>query len=343
MRIFVSEYICGGGWGATARPVSLVREGAAMLAALVDDLLKLDGVTVVTTWDRRLSRSEFGLEWYAEHPETRLERYGVSGPTEEAALFATLSQECDATLIIAPELEGELLRRRSLVPPARSLNSTLSAIDQCGDKWATYQQLTAGAIPTIPTELVTECHSSSGDLVVKLRHGAGSQEIWRVSSVAAWRNQIPFERRSRFVVQPFIAGTHHSIGVLIDRSGRVHFLPVADQRIAVLQGFAYEGGILPTATLTECQQAGARKRAEQVVAVFPGLQGYFGIDLLCPHDCPDTMLVVEINPRLTTSYVGYRALSRANLAAVWLGSDSTIDWHSGRIAFSPEGSWQWDR
>ncbi|RLS52427.1 MAG: ATP-grasp domain-containing protein [Planctomycetota bacterium] len=314
-----------------------------MLAALVGDLLKLGGVTVATTWDRRLSPSEFGLEWHAAHPKTRLERHEVSGPTEEAELFATLSQECDATLIIAPELEGELLRRRSLVPPARSLNSTPLAIDQCGDKWVTYQHLMAETIPTIPTELITEGPSIGPDLVIKQRFGAGSQEIWRVSSVAAWRDQIPSERQSRFVVQPYIAGTHHSIGVLIDRSGRVHILPVADQRIAVSQGFAYEGGKLPTATLTDCQQAEARKRAEQVVAAFPGLQGYFGIDLLCPQDCPDTMLVVEINPRLTTSYVGYRALCRTNLAAVWLGSDSTIDWHSGRIAFTPEGSWQWDR
>jgi predicted ATP-grasp superfamily ATP-dependent carboligase len=44
----------------------------------------------------------------------------------------------------------------------------------------------------------------------------------------------------------------------------------------------------------------------------PGLAGYVGVDLILTPGGP---LVVELNPRLTTSYLGLRAATRRNLAA----------------------------
>ncbi len=70
-----------------------------------------------------------------------------------------------------------------------------------------------------------------------------------------------------------------------------------------------------------------------------GLSGYIGFDLLLPAD-PQRLLVVEANPRLTTSYLGYRALAKGNLAARILHPERVsepIAWHSGRVEFTADG------
>jgi hypothetical protein len=55
----------------------------------------------------------------------------------------------------------------------------------------------------------------------------------------------------------------------------------------------------------------ARRAAEALAAAAGGLRGYLGIDLVLADGGPR---VIEINPRLTTSYLGLRRVAGANLA-----------------------------
>jgi predicted ATP-grasp superfamily ATP-dependent carboligase len=55
--------------------------------------------------------------------------------------------------------------------------------------------------------------------------------------------------------------------------------------------------------------------AERVARAMPGLWGYVGIDLV---DTPDGAVVLEVNPRLTTSYVGLRRSLGVNPAELVL-------------------------
>ena len=69
----------------------------------------------------------------------------------------------------------------------------------------------------------------------------------------------------------------------------------------------------------------------------------YGVDLVVPSQDPQAPLVIELNPRLTTSYLGYRRLSRVNLArgVVWPEQRPVpFDWLDGRVIFSAEGDWQ---
>ena len=54
MQVFVSEYVCGGAWPEERIESSLAHEGRAMLTALVEDLSRIPGARVITTWDARL-------------------------------------------------------------------------------------------------------------------------------------------------------------------------------------------------------------------------------------------------------------------------------------------------
>ena len=84
--------------------------------------------------------------------------------------------------------------------------------------------------------------------------------------------------------------------------------------------------------------------ARRAVEVVPGLQGYVGVDLVLGEH-PQ---VIEINPRLTTSYVGLRRFVRNNLMRVMLdlldGADAPrLDCQPFAIEFRPDGAVREDR
>jgi len=75
----------------------------------------------------------------------------------------------------------------------------------------------------------------------------------------------------------------------------------------------------------------------------PGLRGYVGVDLvLGPNDDGNEDWVIEINPRLTTSYIGLRVVAKANLAEAMLrvvGGEIVppLDWHPDVVHFHADG------
>jgi tyramine---L-glutamate ligase len=74
----------------------------------------------------------------------------------------------------------------------------------------------------------------------------------------------------------------------------------------------------------------------------PGAHGYLGVDLVLGEAASgEEDYVIEINPRLTTSYVGLRRLARENLAGAMLaacaGKPPALSWHSHALEFSAAG------
>jgi hypothetical protein len=75
----------------------------------------------------------------------------------------------------------------------------------------------------------------------------------------------------------------------------------------------------------------------------PPATGYVGVDLVLgrdPHGGEDA--VIEINPRLTTSYVGLRAATEGNLAEAMYqqsrGKDAAISFDPRPLEFDAEGN-----
>jgi hypothetical protein len=76
--------------------------------------------------------------------------------------------------------------------------------------------------------------------------------------------------------------------------------------------FQYRGSQVP---FDHPEGPDAVELARSAVGLIPGLQGYVGVDLVLQEG---TAQLIEINPRLTTSYIGLRQISRINLArAMW--------------------------
>jgi predicted ATP-grasp superfamily ATP-dependent carboligase len=73
------------------------------------------------------------------------------------------------------------------------------------------------------------------------------------------------------------------------------------------------------------------------------LAGYVGVDVVL-GDTEDGSQdqAIEINPRLTTSYIGLRRLARDNLAEALLALMAgqhvpSPRWHAGSVRFWPDG------
>ena len=87
----------------------------------------------------------------------------------------------------------------------------------------------------------------------------------------------------------------------------------------------------------------AKALALAAVAAMPGTTGYVGVDLILGEN-PDGSqdVVVEINPRLTTSYVGLRQVCRQNLAQAMLDVAQErpveLSFREERVEFRPDGS-----
>jgi predicted ATP-grasp superfamily ATP-dependent carboligase len=329
VRLVIYEMISAGGLGKDA-PASLRHEGWRMLEAVAEDFTRLPGIQVATL-----------LGYDAPHDLGAVCRR-VSAAQEPHA-FRELAARADAALVIAPETD-DLLATRSqgaLDAGCRLLGSSPEAIRIAGDKLRCFEHLRDHDLATPATEpwgRLPAC-PSAGDVeagwkpapreagwkpaprsfpcVLKPRHGAGAQATFLVRTAADWPAAVAAAARelpqAEFIVQPYRPGCAVSLALLIGKR-QVVATPGAHQHLSTDDRFHYQGGRAPLAAELRPRAEALARRA---VACVPGLAGYVGVDLVLGEEAAHDA-VIEINPRLTTSYLGLRRLARGNLAAWWL-------------------------
>jgi predicted ATP-grasp superfamily ATP-dependent carboligase len=178
-------------------------------------------------------------------------------------------------------------------------------------------------------------------LVVKPRFGAGSQNTFLVRNrpefdVAAqvFATENPFQQG---VLQPYVSGRSLSAMALFDIQGRlVEWLPVGEQILSDDGRFHYQGGRAPAEGVAQVRIHELLTAACGALQAEPNtcLRGPIGFDVIEAAEAGE-LFIVDINPRFTTSYVGYRQLARHNLLAGMLGLPvSERSWRTAPVAFS---------
>jgi predicted ATP-grasp superfamily ATP-dependent carboligase len=307
VRVFVYEHTCA--LADASLSESLRAEGRAMLSAALDDFGRVPGVEGVTL---------------------------TAGPGCDA--FCELARSADWTLVIAPEFDGILAERCRQVEESggRLLGPSSAAVRLTADKLDLARHLRAAGVPT------PQCTQAGGTAVfpavLKPRDGAGSQATFiignegettrclRQAAAEGWRGEL--------ILQTFVPGTAASVAFLVGPGRCVSLLPAA-QHLSDDGRFRYLGGSVPLPD-------GLRERAvtlgRRAVEAVPGLRGYVGVDVVLGEE--DS--VIEINPRLTTSYVGLRALAKTNLAEAMLriaaGEEVALRWCPGVVRFRADGT-----
>lgn len=302
MKVFAYEFASGGGFAGHPLAPGLAREGDLMLRALLDDLSRLAGIRILTSRDGRLP------------PLPTFETIVPAPGEDRTAFYARGVAACDAAWPTAPETDGilERLADETLRQGRTLLGCRPEAVRVAASKRATALALRDAGVPVVPTSaLGDDLPSLPGPWVVKPDDGAGCEDTFVLPDADTVRARLQ-QAPDRLVAQPWIDGTPMSLSLLC-ADGSATLLACNVQHARSLDGALAIEGITVNA-LPDAEGLYA-DLACRIAATLPGLWGYVGVDLILTPRGP---VVLEINPRLTTSYCALRDARGINVAGMVL-------------------------
>lgn len=311
MKLFVYEHITSGALAEQPFPASLAREGDKMLTKALQDCHDTQQCSLITLRDNRLKQIPL-FEQHSKHfchHITNVANYQQS--------LAQCLNQCDAALIIAPETNDILstLQQQVLDHGKILLGSEPKAIQLTTDKLMCYQHLTQSKISTITTTLASQSPIKHVDFpkgyIVKPLKGAGCLDTYFVKTASELKKHLSLNQSNlnQFIVQPYISGTNISLCLLLSNNNS-EVLSINQQHLSQSQGKL----TLSACTINSRDKSmptleEANNLAKKIKTTFPGLFGFVGIDLIANRK---GLHIVDINPRLTTSYIGLRASLNLN-------------------------------
>ena len=270
-----------------------------MLAALLADLVEIPGIEITVARDPRLSCPSGPMRWISR-----------SRGEPSLAAFRREILDADAVWPIAPETSGALEELASVVTEQNKilLASSPEAIHIAASKSLTAEQLQKHAIAVAHTfgpHVNLPRHERRW--VIKPDDGAGCVGTFVVDGSAAAQAALA-ARSTGFIAQPWVEGDALSLSLLC-QDGHAELLCVNRQHIVNRAGAIVLTGLTVNAIRPIDPELAAL--ADAICIAIPGLFGYMGVDLVLTRDGP---IVIDVNPRLTTSFVGLRAALGINVA-----------------------------
>jgi predicted ATP-grasp superfamily ATP-dependent carboligase len=314
-KILVVELTTAGGIGTgKGRLEAISIEGLAMVHALVTDAVNggfethavLQGAIEVPP---RLA-SMADVHWHRIGAGTRLQ-----GTIRELAPLM------DFCFVVAPEFGNYLEEYTGLLESYNCvvLSQPSVGTSAASDKKGALARLSAAGVDVPATQALEDFITApvlAYPVVVKPNRGAGSIGVFLARDEAELNDAIAANEtlsfpRGGLIVQAFIAGTPLSASAIASPRGAA-LLGINEQDVSLaparVSESKYRGGISGP---LHPGIAAACGRMARVAAKLFQLDGYFGFDfILDPGGAP---IVVEINPRLTTSFAGLKMLQPESL------------------------------
>ena len=254
----------------------ILHQGKGMISALYSDLQRVRGINLI------VGKQRYG--------ETKLE------------FFSNISPKIDAAWIIAPESEGELEDCFVALKEKLWIGSGLNAIRLASDKLKTKKYLKHLGVNT--PELVTEesfNQNVCSKTVLKPTRGAGSVDTYIINPEE--NNVGLIERSPDSFLEEWIDGKPMSVS-LNCKPFDFEILSINEQYIAKNPtGRLIYNGVRPVDkkifyTVKEI----LHPILDSFIPNLKDLRGFVGIDFILAKNFE--ISIIEINPRLTCSYIG---------------------------------------
>lgn len=337
--ILIHEFVTGGGFAGQDLPESWAAEGAAMRLALAREFSHSNNQVFMTLDSRFPGESGPWTIIKVDHEPTALQHW---------------ASQVNEVVLVAPETDGVLADRTRRIQAigVTHLGASVPAIELCADKFALESWLTNQGFATTQSSLINpdepwpKLPPSRYPLIVKPRDGAGCLETYRILDVHEPQPVITVPS----LIQSEVAGCPMSVCLLADGKGKAMVLAVGRQEIQVDDGrLSYAGGSIPVEF-----DAQALEPIVKAVSSIEGLKGWIGVDFLWNPNL-EHATIIEVNPRLTTSFVGLRSDQRPGcLAQAWRDVVTRSDFAlAERIAvqsrewptvrFAPDGRIRWNK
>ncbi len=361
MKIFAYEFITGGGMlhdpGASPDG-SLLNEGCAMISRLAEDLATADQVDQVTClWDNRLPSPQ---------PIQNCQWLPVDSNQEHNEAVKEQAAGADWTIVIAPEFDGHLERIAKLTREnGGKLLGPHTAWRRRGTSKRRFADLmTKSNIPcpaglTIPAGAtapycleIFKNFQRGETIIMKPNDGAGCEGVQRYTptdfvsffqTISDGKKLVPRAMR----IEEFVPGLPASIAMLLGPTGALPLRWCAQSiewSDALAEVPTYNGGMLTDAVGQDKNfQQRSESLALKVAALMKDEIGYVGLDLILGKATDGSEdVIVELNPRLTTSYVGLSQATSQNLAQAMLqhaqGKRVSLEWDNLPVTFAADGS-----
>lgn len=307
MNLLIFEFAAATG----LQDPALTVEGLAMLKGLIDDL-KASSADYLVSENSSIKSDILNLT-----------ENGSCNPInikENLALWLDKNiKNYDACLPLAPEDSFILYELTQKIEEhgVKVIGSTSKGVLACSDKYETYNLLKNENFPVINTDKVFFSDLKSykpvfneKKMLVKPADGVSCLGVHLVRSYSDFIKASARLKRLTllpyFLLQEFVEGQSTSVSLLstgktaIPLSLNLQNVQIYDDKIY------YNGGTVP---FEHKLSTNVKDMSKMVVESIKGLKGYVGVDLILG----DEAYIVEINPRVTTSYVVLRNLLNFNL------------------------------
>jgi hypothetical protein len=318
LKLLVYEHVSGGGYAGQPINLSVLSEGFGMLRTLVADF-EAAGHELTVFLDARISKLNPPIAADCTIP--------VFYAQEAQKFLVNAAEINDAVYIIAPETGQTLQSLVQLVGQTGklSLNCEDSANRKVADKTVLCETLKNNGLPT-PEKMIFGVDGSLAEVKRAIRSTLNFPVVFKPADgvscgglsivkedahVEAAIAKVRAESaRKHFIVQEFIRGKAVSVSLLCTGAEALAIsLNKQNIKLATPEAASvYEGGVVP---FDHPLKGEAFTLAEKAAGSFAGLRGYVGVDLVLAEDKP---FVVDVNPRLTTSYVGLSRVAGFNVA-----------------------------
>ena len=318
LKILLYEHVSSGGLSGNSIPASLLSEGYGMLRGIASDF-KSAGHEVSILLDSRVAS-------LSSHFQTD-EVISVGSYDDVNTIINKLAEIVDAAFVIAPE-HGHILQsivERIEATNIFSLNCESRTIEQVSNKVDLLKRASKLGLesPKTLTFFFNESidkvkqsikHNMSFPVVIKPMDGTSCSGL----SIARNENQVAEAigkaKSESFcssgIAQEYVQGVNASVSLIctgidaFQMSLNLQELELLDP----VTDSSYVGGQVPFEHPLKAEAFNAAKR---LLMSYEGLRGYVGVDFVLTEN---KAFVMEVNPRLTTSYIGLRRTINFNLA-----------------------------